>query len=243
MSLSRFYLPPAEWAGTALILTGDEALHCSRVLRKQRGDEIEIFDGAGQVARARIAAASKNTVQTEVIEQRRHEPLPYAIHLLPALIKAEPFEWLLEKAVELGAVVVQPVVTERTVVRLAGDPLEKKMSKWRRHMVESAKQCHTPFLSVLKEPLPWADALARVPREALKVLPALSEHSRTLHGLAGNARCAWIAIGPEGDFTAAEEALAAAHGFQPVTLGPLVLRAETAAVAALAILGHEMRRP
>lgn len=241
MSLSRFYLPAAEWTDDALTLTGDEAQHCARVLRKQRGAEIEIFDGAGGVANAVIEGVSKSEVRTGIVGLRRHDPLPYAIHVLPALIKAEPFEWLLEKAVELGAASIQPVATERTVVHLAGDQLDKKMAKWRRQMIESAKQCHTPFLPVLKVPRTFAEAVAYLPGDVLKIMPALSEHSRTLHGIAAGFQQAFVAIGPEGDFTSDEEELARRNGFQPVTLGPLVLRAETAAIAALAILGHEMR--
>lgn len=241
MSLSRFFLSAAEWTDDALTLGGDEAAHCGRVLRKQCGDEIEIFDGAGRVARAVIDRVSKGEVRARIAALHQHDPLPYAVHLLPALIKAEPFEWLLEKAVELGAAAIQPVVTERAMVHLSGDHLDKKLAKWRRHMIESAKQCHTPFVPELKAPLPFAGAVADLPGDALKILPSLSEHSRTLHGIASGAERAFVAIGPEGDFTSAEEELARRNGFQPVTLGPLVLRAETAAVATLAILGHEMR--
>lgn len=239
MSLSRFYLPASEWQPDALSLTGDEAAHCARVLRRQVGDAVEVFDGEGRVAQAVITAVSKSSVQLRPTSETRHEPLPYRIHLLPAMIKAEPFEWLLEKAVELGAASIQPLVTERTVVHLAGEHLDKKMAKWRRHMIESAKQCHTPFVTRLEKPRPFAQVIAGLPADSLKVLPALSEHSRTLHGIASGHREAYIAIGPEGDFTPAEEALAQQQGFIPVTLGPLILRAETAVVSALAVLGHE----
>jgi len=239
MSLSRFYLPATDWQPDALTLTGDEAAHCARVLRRQVGDAVEVFDGEGRVAQAEITAVSKSSVALRITAQRVHEPLPHRIHLLPAMIKAEPFEWLLEKAVELGAASIQPILTERTVVHLTGEHLEKKMIKWRRHMIESAKQCHTPFVTRLEKPRPFAQVLADLPPGILKILPALSEHSRTLHGIASGHLEACIAIGPEGDFTAAEEALAQQQGFIPVTLGPLILRAETAVIAALAVLGHE----
>lgn len=242
MSLSRFYLPASEWNATALVLQGDEALHCARVLRRQVGDAVEVFDGKGRVAWAVIQAVSKPAVTLQVQEERLHPPLPHRIHLLPAMIKAEPFEWLLEKAVELGAASVRPVVTERTIVHLAGDLLEKKMAKWHRHMIEAAKQCHTPFVPVLEKPRPLDRVLAEAPAEALKILPALSEHSRTLHGIGTGHEEAWFTVGPEGDFTPAEEALAQEHGFVPVTLGPLILRAETAAIATLAVLGHELSK-
>lgn len=244
MSLSRFHLPATDWpaANGLLTLTGDEAAHCARVLRRQVGDRIEIFDGEGRVAESEITHVSKSSVSARITSLHQHPPLPFRIHLLPAMIKAEPFEWLLEKAVELGATSIQPVITERTIVHLSGEHLEKKMAKWRRHMVESAKQCHTPFITRLEKPRPFPQALAGLPADSLKILPALSEHSRTLHGIATGHSEACIAIGPEGDFTAAEEALAQQQGFIPVTLGSLILRAETAVIAALSVLGHEMSR-
>ncbi len=244
MSLSRFYLPAAAWpldpVTQPLALDGDEAAHCTRVLRRQAGDAVEVFDGEGRVAQAEITAVSKSRVALSVTSLQQHEALPFRLHLLPAMIKAEPFEWLLEKAVELGAASIRPIITERTLVHLAGEHLEKKLAKWRRHMIESAKQCHTPFVTRLEAPLPFAQVLSTLPMDMLKILPALSEHSRSLHGIGADHREACLAIGPEGDFTAAEETLAQQHGFIPVTLGPLILRAETAAIAALAVLGHEL---
>lgn len=238
MSLPRFHLPATEWREPHLTLSGDEAQHCSRVMRKQPGDTIEIFDGAGRVAACEITHVSKSEVQARVTSETRVEPFQTSIHLLPALIKAEPFEWLLEKAVELGAASIQPVITERTVIHLDAAQKEKKLVKWRRHMIESAKQCHTPFVPELKAPITFAAGLNT--KAELKLIPALSEHSRTLKQITPASSVA-VLIGPEGDFTAEEEAQAFAAGFMPITLGPLVLRAETAAIATLAILGHELR--
>ena len=241
MSLPRFHLPAAAWASPHLALTHDEAQHCSRVMRKQPGDMIEIFDGAGRVAVCEITQVSKSEVQAQITSETRVEPFQIAIHLLPALIKAEPFEWMLEKAVELGAASIQPVITERTVVHLDATQTEKKLAKWRRHMIESAKQCHTPFVPELKAPIAFAASLKI--QADFKLIPALSEHTRTLKQALPASKPASVAvlIGPEGDFTTEEEAQAFSAGFVPITLGALVLRAETAAIATLAILGHELR--
>ena len=152
MSLPRFHLSAPEWTTPHLTLTGDEAQHCGRVMRKQPGDTIEIFDGAGRVAVCEITHVTKSTVQARIVSESSVPPFQSSIHLLPALIKAEPFEWLLEKAVELGAASVQPVITERTVIHLDAAQSEKKLAKWRRHMIESAKQCHTPFVPELHAP-------------------------------------------------------------------------------------------
>lgn len=241
MSLSRFHLSATEWFPPHLTLTGDEAQHCGRVMRKQPGDIIEVFDGAGRVAVCEITHVSKTEVQAKITSESRLEPFQTSIHLLPALIKAEPFEWLLEKAVELGAASVQPVITERTVIHLDAAQTEKKLAKWRRHMIESAKQCHTPFVPELHAPVTLATGVKF--QAEFKLIPALSEHTRTLKQAlpATQLNSVAVLIGPEGDFTADEEAQAFAAGFVPVTLGPLVLRAETAAIATLAILGHELR--
>ncbi|MGV3659622.1 MAG: 16S rRNA (uracil(1498)-N(3))-methyltransferase [Prosthecobacter sp.] len=242
MPLSRFHLPAASWQPLHLTLIDDEAQHCSRVMRKQAGDSIEIFDGEGRVAVCEITHVSKTEVRARILSEDCMEPFATAIHLVPAMIKGEPFEWMLEKAVELGAASVQPVITARSVVHLDAAQAEKKLVKWRRHMIESAKQCHTPFVPRLEMPKPFASLVPTLNAE-LKLIPALSEHSRTLKQVLPEARPASVAvlIGPEGDFTPEEEALAQQTGFLPITLGPLVLRAETAAVATLAILGHELR--
>lgn len=243
MSLSRFHLQAEAWQPETLPLTGDEAAHCARVLRKAVGDAIEIFDGKGRVATAEITAISKNSVTSRISSLHQHEPRRHEIHLLPAMIKAEPFEWMLEKAVELGAASVQPVITTRTIVHLSGEHLEKKMIKWQRHMIESAKQCHTPWLPRLEKPRALAEVLSALPGGAVKVIPALSEHSRSLHEIPfTGVTSVYALIGPEGDFTPEEEALAQQQGFQPITLGPLILRAETAAITTLAILSHELRQ-
>lgn len=243
MALSRFHLPASAWQPGQLTLSGDEAAHCARVLRRQAGDCIEVFDGAGRVARAVITSVSKSSVHARVESVETHPPVARPLHLLPAMIKAEPFEWLLEKAAELGAASIQPVITSRTVVHHDGGHLEKKLTKWRRHMVESAKQCHIPWVPELAAPLPLEAAFRTLPADSLRIMPALSEQARRIHQLdLRPQRPVCLLIGPEGDFTPEEEAMACQHGFQPVTLGSLILRAETAAIAALATVAHEISR-
>jgi 16S rRNA (uracil1498-N3)-methyltransferase len=243
MSLPRFHLTPEAWRPEILVLEGDEALHCARVLRKAPGDKIEIFDGVGRVATATLTDVSKNSVTARIDEVKQHASRVSEVHLLAAMIKAEAFEWLLEKAAELGAASVRPVVTARSVVHLDGSQLNKKLCKWRRHMVESAKQCHTPWVPALEPPASLAEVLERLPASSVRLMPALSEHSRRLHELDFSAALpVFVLVGPEGDFTEEEEELARLRGFQPVTLGSLILRAETASIAALAIIGEELVR-
>jgi len=241
MSLSRFYLAPDQWSGPGSLWLGEEeAHHCTRVLRKRAGDEVELFDGRGRVARARIIGARKELVELQIESETRHAPLPHAVQVLPALIKGEAFEWLLEKAVELGAAAVRPVITANSVMQWDKAQAEKKMAKWRRHMQEAAKQCHTPFLPELHEPVVLAELLAATDNEALRLVPALFGPVRSLVKVVADwgpgTHRAQVLIGPEGDFLPEELQAAVAADFQPVTLGPLILRAETATVATLAFL-------
>lgn len=243
MSLPRFHLPAEAWQPESLVLEGDEALHCARVLRKAPGARIEIFDGKGRVAEATITRVSKFSVEAQIEDVKQHDPRCREVHLLAAMIKAEAFEWLLEKAAELGAASVRPVVASRSVVHLDGAQLNKKLYKWRRHMVESAKQCHTPWVPVLDAPSGLVEALERLPEPSVRLMPALSEHSRRLHEVDFSAAApVFVLVGPEGDFTEEEEEKACRQGFQPVSLGQLILRAETASISALAIIGEELVR-
>lgn len=243
MGLSRFYLEPDRWGEAEGCLTGDEAHHCTRVLRHAVGETIEVFDGRGRVAEGRLVALSREGVVVRWTRESRQPPLGWQVHLMPALIKGEAFEWLLEKAVELGAASVRPVLTANTVVRWEVAQAEKKLNKWRRQMLEAAKQCHTPFLPELRAPVVLEKALAEAAEEpdALRLVPALTGRTRPLAAaLAGwgqARRVAQVLTGPEGDFTEAEVAQAVAAGFDAVSLGPLILRAETASLAVLAVLG------
>ena len=244
MSLSRFFLDAEAWpAGAGQVrLEGDEAHHCARVLRRGVGDAVEVFDGRGRVAKGRIVRSGKEAVEVAVEAETRHAPLRHEVWLMPALIKGEAFEWLLEKAVELGAAGVCPVITANTVVAWEEAQADKKLAKWRRRMLEAAKQCHTPFLPELRKPVALEQALgeeaASEPR--LRLVPALFGEVVTLAGAVtawgDRERRAVVLTGPEGDLTEAELQAAVAAGFQPVTLGPLILRAETAVVASLGYL-------
>ena len=242
MSLSRFHLPAADWSSG--VLRGEEAEHAVRVLRKRAGDLIEVFDGTGRVAVAEITQVEKASLSFTVQSVMQHQRNGLPVHLIAPLIKGQAFEWMLEKAVELGAASIQPVITERCVVNLDADQAEKKRVKWCRLMLESAKQCHTPFLPELHAVAKWATVMQADLSDGCNFIAALDEKRQTIpHQLGCGPRpaCVRLAIGPEGDFTPDELAQALQTGFQAITLGPLILRAETAAIAGLAVLNHEAR--
>lgn len=243
MSTPRFFLTPADWHDGELRLGKGEAAHSAQVLRMQPGDHVEVFDGTGRVARGALATVSKSEVLIAATTVRRFQPLTPRIHLWAAVIKGERMDWLLEKAVELGVHSVRPLQTAHCVARLKPEQVAKKMEKWHHLLVAAAKQCHIPFLPELHEPASLEHTLAIAPPPGVRLIAALTEHQSTIADIATRPEFddITIAIGPEGDFTPEELSLALDHDFKPVTLGPLILRAETAAVVALSRLTSHRR--
>ena len=244
----HFHIPPANWHASSLRLIDDEAKHCSQVMRHREGDEVTVFNGVGDVARARITAVKKHEVVLDCVSIEHIEPPAIRITLAPALIKADRWEWLLEKATELGATEIQPLITERCVVKLSADDAARKHDKWQRLIIEACKQCRRAWLPVL-QPVCWLDEW--IPREAaadLSLVAALDAQTVTIEQAARAFRerasraaaSAHLVIGPEGDFTGGELDELISRAFTCVSLGALTLRAETASIAALAVLTSEL---
>ncbi len=241
--MNRFFAPDADFSSGRVRLLGDEAHHCSRVFRHEAGDEVEVFDGAGNSAAGRISAVSKNAVEVETGEPAFTEPLPVEITLIQAMPKAKIMDLIVQKAAEIGAASIVPVETARTVVKLADEA--KKQAKWQRIALESCKQCGLNWLPKVESPAPLTQALERC-AASLKLVAALSEKSRKLREIAAESPIApiaptsvAIAIGPEGDFSPAELEILDRAEFRRLSLGPTVLRSETAAIYALSIVSHE----
>jgi 16S rRNA (uracil1498-N3)-methyltransferase len=151
-------------------------------------------------------------------------------------------ELIIEKAVELGVNIIYPVLTERTVVKLDAKDALKKQEKWQRVALEACKQCGQNWLPEVHLPKSFLEVLRELPPHEVKIIAAIQPDSLSLKGiLQGSPKSAALCIGPEGDFTPAEYAAARASGFAPMTLGPLVLRVETAALYAVSVLSHELR--
>jgi 16S rRNA (uracil1498-N3)-methyltransferase len=231
-----------QWTDTTATLTGQQADHLRRVLRAERGQVFDVLAN-GFLHRAEITAITDSGVTFELFEELEADAaLP--VHLLLAVIKFDHYEWGLEKATELGAARVTPVLARRTDKHLA-QAAAKRSERWRRILLEAAKQSRRSDLPELDEPqaLKAALGLASAPT---KLLLAETEQDKTLRAAlerdtAGNGpdaernRALTLAIGPEGGWAPEEMSAFAAAGFKPVTLGPRILRAETAALAALSI--------
>lgn len=237
--MSRFHLPAAAWA--ASLLEGDEARHLTQVLRIRPGETITVFDGEGREAPATVVRVARNRVELAVGQAMATPAIRPAITLAQAIPKGKNMELIVQKAVELGVARVQPLLTRHTVVR----PGDAKAAKWRRTALEACKQCGQNLLPEIAEPMPfaaWLKAAAPAGPDELRLIASLAPGARPLRAILGEHAAppgATLLIGPEGDFSLDETAAALAAGCQPVSLGNIILRVETAALFALSALRYQ----
>jgi 16S rRNA (uracil1498-N3)-methyltransferase len=221
-----------NFTDTTASLTGDQALHLARVLRAQPG---QIFDvvANGFLRRATVVNASEEEVTFALGEELEAEAaLP--VHLLLAIIKFDHYEWGLEKLTELGAARITPVIARRTEKHLAS-AAAKRVERWRRIALEAAKQSRRSDLPQVDDPLPLKQALAEIKAPAKLLLAETEQENSIAAAMKDVTGEIALAIGPEGGWTAEEMTLFSESGWRHVTLGPRILRAETAAIAALSI--------
>ena len=228
-------------AGDRAALTGANALHLARVLRARPGQEFEIA-ARGRVRLGRVLSVSEERVEFELGDEvEGNAALPLCLYL--AVFKFDRMEWALEKATELGVERVVPVVARRTEVHLA-KAAAKRVERWRRLAREAAQQSRRAAPPEVSDPLPFRSIIA--PSSGLRIVlaetgnnPSLAQllrHPEGSEGAALEATAISLAVGPEGGWTSDELAAVTAAGWLPASLGPRILRAETAAIAALAIV-------
>jgi 16S rRNA (uracil1498-N3)-methyltransferase len=219
------------WTETTASLRGEQAQHLARVLRAQPGQIFDVVSN-GFLHRADIVRVDDDEVVFTLHEELEAEAaLP--VHLLMAVFKFDHMEWGIEKATELGAARITPVLARRTEKHLA-QAAAKRVERWRRITLEAAKQSRRTDVPVVDEPVALKAALAMVDA-GTKLLLAETEQENTLSaGLVG-AESVALAVGPEGGWTVEEIQLFSESGWRHVTLGPRILRAETAAIAGLAV--------
>lgn len=247
--MHRFYLPPASCREDLLRLDGREAHHALHVLRLQRGERVTILDGAGAEFFCDVESATKNFLVLAVKEKKFTPTPPCLLTLLVAIPKGKLIESIIQKAVELGAHRIVPLLTERVVTQLDDDGAEAKREKWQTVAIEAIKQCGAPWLPKVEAPQTIAEFLAHGEKIELSLVGSLQTERRhprewisefqKQHGQLPRSAGAWI--GPEGDFTLAELQAIEAAGAKPVTLGKLTLRVETAAIYCLSFLNYELQ--
>ena len=252
MSIPRFHIPVPLTVAATLNLPEAAAHHATRVLRLRSGDVVTLFNGQGGEYSARITAIGKHAV-TVAIE--RHDPVeresPLPVTLVQAVSSGERMDLTIQKAVELGVARIVPVESERCVVRLKGERAEKRVAHWQQVAISACEQCGRNRIPEVRmiSPLdvwlsaevtsPWMDEVDRVGNrrssDALRWVLLPGTHT-ALRELQRPQKPIEVLVGPEGGLTDAEADAAQRAGYQPVRLGPRVLRTETAAPALLAAL-------
>jgi 16S rRNA (uracil1498-N3)-methyltransferase len=244
----RAYAAIVAPGATEIRLSSEESHHLVTVNRCGRGDPVVAFDGHGREWLTECMDPSRNAAVLRVRETRPVASRRYAITLAQALPKGSTMDEIVRQATEVGAARIVPLISERTQVHLDGERAERKGEKWRNTAIEAAKQCGNPWLPEIAPIQKFPDFLATTEAAELRLIASLHAGTTTLKQVLASfaqkhsqpPRTALWLVGPEGDFSPAEITAAITAGFAPVTLGPLVLRSDTAALYALSILSNEL---
>ncbi len=221
--------------GASIHLPEAPAHHVARVLRLGEGNALILFDGRGGEWRATISHVDKRGVRVALGQHHAREAeSPLQLTLLQGIASADKMDWIIQKAVELGVSAIAPLLTERTLLKLSPERAEKRSLHWRNIIISACEQCGRTRLPELHAPEPLRARLARASAGQRLVLSPKAQ--TPLAALPGELGAAEILIGPEGGLAERELEEALAAGFIAVSLGPRVLRTETAGMAALAVM-------
>jgi 16S rRNA (uracil1498-N3)-methyltransferase len=248
MSRRRFFAPPSTFApdGSTAMLGADEARHLRDVLRLERGDEVFVFDGEGKEFRCVVEESGRSKATLGVVgevEAARPESL-LQLTLAVALLKGEKFDLVVQKATELGASRIVPVVTKHADVRLRDEADSmRRVARWQRIALEACKQSGRARLPEIGAPVACASLIENVPSDAVEWRVMFAERGgggfiEAIKNLQAQPRAVMALVGSEGGWADEEIQLAQAGGWSVVTLGGRTLRAETAAIAVTALLQH-----
>lgn len=247
--MHRFYLPPAQCKDKTLILTESEAHHALHVLRIRHGERLMVLDGVGQELLCEAEKPDGGHFKLTVVQRNPVQPLPYQITLLQAIPKGKIIESIIQKATELGAHRIVPLLSDRVTTQLDDESAASKAEKWQHVAIEAIKQCGNAWLPQVEAPITPKAYLARNEKFELPLIASLQsdcrhprEYFKTFYSEKKRLpKTISIWVGPEGDFTPAEMSAIKGAGTLPITLGRLVLRSETAATYALSVLNYELQ--
>ena len=233
--IPRFHVPFALATGEEYVLPGDAGRHASRALRLRAGDAIALFNGAGGEFEAKIARITRDEV---VVVSGPQSPIeresPLLVTLVQGISSGDRMDLTIQKAVELGVTAIQPVLAERSVVKLSRERGNSRREHWQRVAASACEQCGRNRVPLVAEAIPAVDYVA--PEGTLKLLLVPGAHSGLRSQPIDRNQPIVLAAGPEAGFSPREDAKLLATGFLPIHLGPRVLRTETAGPAALAAL-------
>ena len=262
--MHRFYIAPEHWNPDALVLRESEVHHARDVLRLEPGERVVVFNGRGHEITAEITKVTRDEIQLRKLHEARVPPLRCQITLAQAIPKGKNMDLIVQKAVELGAAKIAPIISDRTIVHLEDKVASQKQAKWQQVAIEAAKQCGQNWLPRVQTPRKLADfffsveagvspaqdsgkqptrpplqlrLIGSLQSDAVHLKTVLAEYEREHQA---RPTSVLMCIGPEGDFTPAELNLARSRGCRPITLGPIILRVETAAIYCLSVLSYEL---
>ncbi|HHX18743.1 MAG TPA: 16S rRNA (uracil(1498)-N(3))-methyltransferase [Clostridium sp.] len=243
--MSKFFVNSENISSDSIIITGEDVVHIKKVLRLNSGDNIIVSDGLGTDYHVQIQKIDLHTVDTKIISSFKNnsEP-PVDIVLFQGLPKSDKMDYIIQKGVELGVKKIVPVITERTVVKISNNKdYKKKHQRWNRISMEAAKQCNRGIIPQVEYPIIFKEAIETLPNNGFRILPYEKEKSQGIKGILkekSNSKDIFIFIGPEGGFCDREIELALKNDFNIISLGPRILRTETAGVVVLSILMYEL---
>lgn len=238
--MSQYLVRPEdvdEKEKTALI-GGEEAHHARHAARMKPGEIVRLFDGAGRRWSGRAATLDGQNILVASLEPLPSNEPPHPLRLVQAPPKGDRWEWLIEKAVELGVTALIPVISENSVAKPESARAARQLERWRKIAVAAAKQSERGIIPAIDPPDDLPAFLKNLPLPAAneKRLICLERSGLQPPSPLETGESAMVAVGPEGGFTAAEVELFKKAGFEPIGLGPRILRSETAALAALALI-------
>ncbi|MEM9445268.1 MAG: RsmE family RNA methyltransferase [Verrucomicrobiota bacterium] len=242
--MARFYAPDLKHVSS---IEGPEAFHAFAVLRLKIGDFCTLFDGLGTEQKARILNIDKDSFEYEPIITQASPKPPCSLHLSQAIPKGKAMDLILQKTTEVGVSSIYPLLSNRSVIELAVNKQKPKTEKWVQTSVEACKQCGQNWLPQIH---PYSDIETYLgvtsSLKGLKLIASLQPDAKSLTKVISQAKSEglikdiYYLVGPEGDFTPSEMGEARSCGYIPVSLGPNILRSETAAIFLTSILFYEL---
>lgn len=233
--MPRFYLPENLSVGQTVALPDNIVRHLN-VLRVRPNENITLFNGKGKAHAAQLTVLEKRRAEAEILhEDTTDNESPLNITLIQSISSGERMDFTLQKSVELGVTAIQPVISERCIVRLDGERAAKRLARWQEIVISACEQSGRNTVPPVLPIIGYREALDKMPSESTKLIMSINR-ARKLADIRHPSGAIVFMVGPEGGWTEQEEQQAFDAGFQAVTLGKRILRTETAALAALAAM-------
>jgi len=233
--MQRYFVAPEQLKQDQIVIMGDDVHHLKNVMRCQPGDEIICCAGEGEdhLAEIELITAKEVIARVKKTFPSIGEPNVH-VTVAQSIPKGDKWEWVLQKGTEIGAVRFVPFISERTIVKIDARKQDKKVERWRKIAKEAAEQAHRGRIPEVSAPLTWTEMLAKA-KQAETAWICYEKGGKPLKAVwkEALARDIFLIVGPEGGFTEREVAEALEAGIQPITLGPRILRTETAPLVAL----------